>query len=135
MMKKKKYNCNKCWTDHKKITIVIFMIAESSILIILDSYISCSKAVIIIMIITKYLFFWIIRTLMIAYKLTKKYFSRVCIKARSVELFLQAASFLFPNRRLKDVHLNNQYNNVIVYHEDDAEKNHCKEMQFSAHYS
>ena len=94
---KKVYNCNKCWTDHKKITIVIFMIAESSILIILDSYIfSCSKAVIIIMIITKYLFFWIIRTLMIAYKLTKKIFQSCLYQSEISKIIFTGCQFSIP---------------------------------------
>ena len=61
----------------------------------------------------------------------EKYFSRVCIKARLVELSLLAAVYKFfysRIKRLKDVQSNNQYSNL--YHEDDAETNQLEEMQF-----
>ena len=52
----------------------------------------------------------------------EKYFSSVCIKARSGELSLLAAVY-----KSKD-----QYN--TLYHEGNAETKHHEEMQFSAHY-
>ena len=60
----------------------------------------------------------------------EKYFSRVCIKARLVELSLLAAIYQFfysQIKRLQDIESNNQYNNL--HHEGDAETNHHEEMQ------
>ena len=105
------------------------MIAELSFFMILDSYIFFRSDVIIIIIMKK-LFSRIIKTLTMVSNNEEKYFSRVCIKARLVELSLLAAIYQFfysQIKRLQDVESNNQYNNL--YHEDDAETNHHEEMQ------
>ena len=60
----------------------------------------------------------------------EKYFSRVCIKARLVELSLLAAIYQFfipKSKDCKTAECNNQYNNL--YHEDDGGTNHHEEMQ------
>ena len=80
---------------------------------ILDSYIF-SRSEVIIIIIMKKLFPTIIKTLTMASNNDEKYFRRVCIKARLVELSLLAAIYQFLIPKSKDCKTLSPTTNITI---------------------